>query len=280
MEVGDLKLKTTINGKRSTVIGTPAEVAEFLEVARKKAIRRAVDALPRPVKLGEGEPVMAQINGQVVERKTGPIHVKDAFKPKFNAISQTREEIVKEAITDVAELLKGEYYDEDGAVFRHVGGIVDFVIRESDRVNFYVNRKKGVVVANLVIMAVSMFNTKTLTPGKVATTGIARCAPSDVFNEHVGKAIALRRALGLPVPAKYYEVGGSAPEGKQVGDVAIYTSGIDGDHVVTVVDGHVSSVRGGEIGVSSSLAIHAKVIDDSARYVAPSTPAAKVVYVD
>jgi len=33
--------------------------------------------------------------------------------------------------------------------------------------------------------------------------GIAKCAPDDCFNEHIGKAIALRRALGLEVPAEY-----------------------------------------------------------------------------
>lgn len=33
----------------------------------------------------------------------------------------------------------------------------------------------------------------------VATKGIAKCHPSDVFNEHIGKAIALGRALGKDV---------------------------------------------------------------------------------
>lgn len=273
-----MKLKTTINGKQSTVIGTPAEVAEFLDVARKKAIRRAVDALPRPVKLGEGEPVVAQINGKVVERKTGPIHVKDAFKPTFNAISQTREEIVKEAIADVAELLKGEYYyyadGYEGIAARYVGTSLYFDC--GDRIDFSINKNKHVVVAKVWVNE----STGTASDEAYATTGIARCAPSDVFNEHVGKAIALRRALGLPVPTKYYEVGDKLPEGNRVGDVAIYTSGIDGESKVNVVEGHVRAVRGGEIGVLTSLAVRAKVIDDSARYVAPSTPAAKVVYVD
>lgn len=259
-----MKLKTTINGKQSTVIGTPEEVAEFLEVARKKAIHRAVDALPRTVKLGAGERVLAHVNGRLVERKVAPV----PFKPAFTAISQTREEIVKEAIADVAELL-GRNHPECkvslGAWFVNDGGTAI-----TDYAEFKIYKPTRKVVAKV----------RSVHSGSIHTTGIARCAPSDVFNEHVGKAIALRRALGLPVPTKYYEVGGIAPEGKQVGDVAIYTSGIDGESKVNVVEGHVRAVRGGEIGVLTSLAVRAKVIDDSARYVAPSTPAAKVVYVD
>ncbi|MFM9535731.1 hypothetical protein [Lysinibacillus sp. IITD104] len=37
------------------------------------------------------------------------------------------------------------------------------------------------------------------TKGKVRERGIAKCNPNDVFNEHIGKAIALGRALGLDV---------------------------------------------------------------------------------
>ncbi|MGM0815356.1 MAG: hypothetical protein ACQEUO_07510 [Bacillota bacterium] len=36
--------------------------------------------------------------------------------------------------------------------------------------------------------------------------GIAKCAPNDCFNVHIGKAIALRRALGLVVPSEYLNV--------------------------------------------------------------------------
>src|SRR5690606_20841595 len=35
--------------------------------------------------------------------------------------------------------------------------------------------------------------------GELKAKGIAKCDPSDVFNEHIGKAIALGRALGLDV---------------------------------------------------------------------------------
>lgn len=249
-----MKLKTTFQGNQATIIGTAAEIAELLTKVRHVAPHRVIE------------------RKEAVKPQGIVFH--EPFKPKFNAISQTREEIVKEAIADVAELLGGMYYK--GAVKEHVGSSVDFDDCD-DRVDFFINKTKRAVVAKLWLNAVSDYSDKK--PQSYATTGIARCAPSDVFNEHVGKAIALRRALGLPVPTKYYEVGGIAPEGKQVGDVANYPSALDGIVKVDIVDGHVRAVRSGKIGVLTSLAERAKVIDDSARNVAPSTPAAKVVYV-
>lgn len=54
---------------------------------------------------------------------------------------------------------------------------------------FVVNTEKNAVVALL----------KTQMRGKLVVKGIAKCHPNDVFNEHIGKAIALGRALGLDV---------------------------------------------------------------------------------
>lgn len=54
---------------------------------------------------------------------------------------------------------------------------------------FVVNEEKRTVVA--LLRGYETFD--------VATKGIAKCHPSDVFNEHIGKAIALGRALGKDV---------------------------------------------------------------------------------
>lgn len=56
-------------------------------------------------------------------------------------------------------------------------------------VSFIVNANKRTVVA--LMMGVST--------GLVRSKGIAKCNPADVFNEHIGKAIALGRALGKDV---------------------------------------------------------------------------------
>lgn len=277
-----MKLKTTIYGKSSTLIGTPEEVAEFLEVVRKKAIRRAVDALPKPTStavhqtgFGGNVPTPKLTGHSLAEQiRTAAKTIqtpKSPFKPTFEPIAQTREEIVKEAIADVADLLGRNFSSRECSVPLGVWFVSDYGrFKVTDELLFNVNKKKRTIHATI--------RNKTYPRNKHAT-GIARCAPSDVFNEHVGKAIALRRALGLEVPTKYYEVGGIAPEGKQVGDVVRgYSTMLGADEDCVLAEYPIISKN--EVGVRSFFAGHAKVIDDSARYVAPSTPAAKVVYVD
>lgn len=72
---------------------------------------------------------------------------------------------------------------------------------------FIVNAEKRTVVVL----------TKGVDSGIIRAKGIAKCAPTDCFNAHIGKAISLRRALGLEVPADYY----NAPQPTEVraGDV-------------------------------------------------------------
>jgi hypothetical protein len=53
--------------------------------------------------------------------------------------------------------------------------------------------------------------------GVVVRRGIAKCDPSDCFNVHIGKAIALRRALGLEMPSEYLNA--PQPTEVRVGDV-------------------------------------------------------------
>ncbi|MCY8958285.1 hypothetical protein [Bacillus atrophaeus] len=53
--------------------------------------------------------------------------------------------------------------------------------------------------------------------GTVYARGIAKAAPSDCFNVHIGRAIALRRALGLVVPDEYLNA--PQPTEVRVGDV-------------------------------------------------------------
>ncbi len=81
--------------------------------------------------------------------------------------------------------------------------------------DFIVNREKRTVVALL----------RGYQSGIVYFRGIAKCYPDDCFNVHIGKAIALRRALGLEVPVEYLH----APQPKEVrvGDV-VNGSEIDG----------------------------------------------------
>ncbi|MGE6627851.1 hypothetical protein [Bacillus pumilus] len=73
--------------------------------------------------------------------------------------------------------------------------------------DFIVNAEKRTVVALR----------KSYAEDYIRDRGIAKCAPNDCFNAHIGKAIALRRALGLSVPSEYLNV--PQPTEVRVGDI-------------------------------------------------------------
>ncbi|WP_144468714.1 hypothetical protein [Bacillus pumilus] len=99
---------------------------------------------------------------------------------------QKRDEIVEQAKEDVRVLYYKDYV-----------GATDFIV----------NAEKRTVVALR----------KSKSYGHIKNKGIAKCAPDDCFNVHIGKAIALRRALGLEVPTEYLNV--TQPTEVRVGDV-------------------------------------------------------------
>lgn len=63
------------------------------------------------------------------------------------------------------------------------------------RPEFIVNKEKRAVTVLL----------KGVGSSKLYAKGIAKCAPDDVFNADIGKAIALGRALGIKVPAEFID---------------------------------------------------------------------------
>lgn len=113
-----------------------------------------------------------------------------------------RATVIAKAKADVAEL-------------ERIGGISSADLPKgtpfNDRfynVEFRVNREKRAVTA-LVRTGVVPSSRK---PDAKAT---AKCAPGDVFHAEIGKAIALRRALGLTVPDEY--VNAPKPDEPRVG---------------------------------------------------------------
>lgn len=107
---------------------------------------------------------------------------------------QKRDNIVAQAKEDVRVLYYKDYV-----------GATDFIV----------NAEKRTVVALR----------KSKSYGHIKNKGIAKCAPDDCFNVHIGKAIALRRALGLEVPTEYLNV--PQPTEVRAGDVVetVYLSG-------------------------------------------------------
>src|SRR5690625_261322 len=114
---------------------------------------------------------------------------------------EKRDRSVEEAKVDVRRMV------EHGASFTGSSeGNITHRLKYYD-VEFHVNKDKRTVVA-----LVRGRNGRTL-----FEKGIAKCAPDDCFNAHIGRAIALRRALGLEVPDEY--IYAPQPTEVRVGDV-------------------------------------------------------------
>jgi len=168
----------------------------------------------------------------------------------------TRDSAVKRAIADVADLRKFAKTPVTPILGR---GRTTFYPNDGDRVEYVVDRDKRTVVALIKDNS------------GVFARGIAKCAPGDVFNEALGKAIALRRALGLPVPSEYLNA--PKPEGVRVGDVVTGSRAGEGSYynvnkrfTLTGVHG-VDSFKYAE-NPSDYIYLRqiGEVIDDSARY--------------
>lgn len=98
---------------------------------------------------------------------------------------------------------------------------------------------------------------------RTAFYGTAVFAPDDCFNVHIGKAIALHRALGLEVPDEYLNA--PQPTEVRVGDVVECGSLKDVRHVKVVADGEYIGTGLDKAVISSITVKHRliRIIDDS-----------------
>jgi hypothetical protein len=99
----------------------------------------------------------------------------------------TRADVIAKAAADVAELTR-----IGGSTFADLPKVSPLHGRFYTA-EFHVNRDKRVVTA-----LVKRGNA-------VLAKFTAKCSPADVFHAEIGKAIALRKALGLPVPSEYMD---------------------------------------------------------------------------
>lgn len=198
-----------IDGQKA-VIDRLSKVLGYVELAK--------DSLQEGGYLSEME---VKISLDVVVKKVKEIiaihegHVaKWSTPPVKSAQRRRRDEIVEQAKRDV------EYWEYEMPMrYRY------------NYVNFVVNKEKRTVVALLKVLAGS----------KAAKRGIAKCAPNDCFNSHIGKAIALRRALGLPVPDEYLNA--PQPTEVRVGDIIRLSTG-DIRTVSSITPSHMQYTTG------------------------------------
>lgn len=167
---------------------------------------------------------------------------------------ERRDEIVEQAKADIEGLKdekSGKYVVYKGAPNDIYTG---WAIRSecgTCEVDFAVNKDKRTVVALL-----KGTYTKSLYAG-----GIAKCVPSDCFNVHIGKAIALRRALGMDVPVEYLDA--PPPTEVRVGDVVRNTLKNGDTYEMRVEIPTGSKVVRGKAHADAKFFRFGKVIDDS-----------------
>lgn len=167
-------------------------------------------------------------------------------KEGFAKTRQTkRDRIVEQAKADVVALKNKRGHYEVG-----------FKVCNAE---FVVNKDKRTVVCLL----------RGYETNNVLFRGIAKAYLNDCFNVHIGKAIALRRALGLEVPDEYLNA--PQPTEVRVGDVIRmkyynpYGYRPDSYYVkiINVFDGDKVRYEGGGFDFRESVDRDAKIIDDS-----------------
>lgn len=151
---------------------TSAEQAISTLEQKVEAMQAEIDALKAAQKLDE----VAETFG--IKRQ----HAAPKSTP-----NEQRKAIIDEAKAFVENAQKRDYRVRSTPAITSFQKSVFF--GQTDELVFHVNAEKRTVVAII----------RTISGKHLVHKGIAKCAPDDVFNEHIGKAIALGRALGLDV---------------------------------------------------------------------------------
>ncbi|WP_213397888.1 hypothetical protein [Bacillus subtilis] len=180
------------------------EVIVNSEVKNEEANEMKIDlnAMGYDELMAHGDAVMEAIKKRTFQegfRAAKQVQRKLAKMNAEKSAQARRDEIVEQAKADLENLA-----DEDGPVYQTED---NEGYPCSCYASFRVNKEHRTVACDL----------RGVRTGERYKRGIAKAAPSDCFNVHIGKAIALRRALGLAVPDEYLNA--PQPTVVRVGDV-------------------------------------------------------------
>ncbi|MDT2258301.1 hypothetical protein P7H06_00145 [Paenibacillus larvae] len=208
-----------------------------------------LEPIEEPDEISDIKNEMERLTGELA---TLALRVSKLEEPK--SPQEIRDEIVAKAKTDIEGLAINEYgyvhfirhFTDSNPPFyrvRHFG---------ASFAEYIVNRRKKTVVCLL----------RSAFKKEIYARGIAKCAPGDVFNSHIGRAIALRRALGLEVPAEYLSV--PNPTEIREGDIVGYTHPlIPLVYAAEVVDHNSWFISGSRMYLGVDYARGRRIIDDS-----------------
>lgn len=259
-----------INMNGTTITGSVSEVLATLTHLGIKASDTNPVTLPLVTEIAVTTPF------EVVEAELAKLRAGETVTPEATP-KLTRDGVIQQAIDDVKDLLSSNYSSRT-EVAKFVGETLWFVSEGglytvTDEVLFAVNADKRTVIASI------RYNQN---PKDVYKQGRAKCAPGDVFNEHIGKAIALRRALGLEVPVEYYEVEARDRDDLAVGDVI--QCDWDSDEVLAILEMVDNPKPQQHKGVAFKLterswaaSSEVTLINDSARHTAPDLEVSRII---
>ncbi|HZH59855.1 MAG TPA: hypothetical protein VEY70_09805 [Metabacillus sp.] len=190
------------------------------------AFKPNLDAMGYDELIAHGEAVMQAIRlrsyGEGYKQGKFDADVDTTYmRPQEKTAQERRDEIVEQAKADIENLKYRTFYGELRYSYHGIVCNVEFVV----------NKEKRTVVALL----------KSVGEGAVKSKGIAKGAPDDCFNVHIGKAIALHRALGLAVPDEYLNV--PNPTEVHVGDILTFSQN---DEMFDKIHYRVDSVKAPE----------------------------------
>ncbi|MCP8973131.1 hypothetical protein NMK43_08485 [Bacillus licheniformis] len=234
----EVDLTIIFHSEYEVIVNNEVKNEEDNELGKTYAFKPNLDAMGYDELIEHGEAVMRAISlrsyGEGYKQGKFDADMEATYmrKPEKTA-QERRDEIVEQAKADVEKLSNRHQRSQ------YCGYSVEF------RVN---NEKRTIVVL-----------LKGVNTGIVYTRGIAKAAPDDCFNVHIGKAIALHRALGLEVPDEYLNV----PQPTEVREGDVVQAFADGDLVFE----HM--VKGCEVDYiqndvnTRGTSWYAKIIDDS-----------------
>lgn len=273
---GNANMRINMNG--TTITGSVSEVLATLTHLGIKASDTKPVTLPLVTEIAVTTPF------EVVEAELAKLHAGETVTPEATP-KLTRDGVIQQAIDDVEALLSRNHTDstrrgkESNRIATHIGHNLWFssengLFSVNHAVDFVVNADKRTVVAIINWMR----------RNEEISKGRAKCAPGDVFNEHIGKAIALRRALGLEVPVEYFEAGTRDRDDLEVGDVvrgdysgSYYeiTKFSANPHLKTFTGKFVNGGYPSKIGYLSEDLV--TLINDSARHTAPDLEVSRII---
>ena len=171
-----------------------------IERMERQAISARQEITEAKVRLSDSQESLHRIQQSINDLKK---EVSEFEEQRKHLVVDERKSVIEQAKSHIDRFLKLAGIREEVITFNHLAVIPQY----------HVNKEKRTVTC-LLHGAGS---------GRLRSKGIARTAPSDVFNVHIGKAIAFSKAMEEPIP----EVFMNAPEPKEaeVGDIVEWSEG-------------------------------------------------------